>query len=98
VCPVKIDIHQQLYQWRQVLIKKGYASSGKKAGISVMAFTLSRPRVFRFAGKIMNWILKNIPSIINNKMNVWYKQREMPAPPRETFSDWYRKSKGGNEK
>ncbi|MDB5009744.1 MAG: lutB 2, partial [Mucilaginibacter sp.] len=25
VCPVKIDIHQQLYKWRQVIVKNGYA-------------------------------------------------------------------------
>jgi len=30
VCPVKIDIHEQLYKWRQVIVKNGYAPTAKK--------------------------------------------------------------------
>ena len=41
VCPVKIDIHEQLYKWRQVLVKAGYAPAAKKAGMLAMAWTLS---------------------------------------------------------
>jgi L-lactate dehydrogenase complex protein LldF len=31
VCPVKIDIHEQLYKWRQVLVKEGHAPAVKKS-------------------------------------------------------------------
>jgi L-lactate dehydrogenase complex protein LldF len=96
VCPVKIDIHQQLFEWRQVLVKEGHVSSIKKAGISGMAFALSRPFIFRSAGKVMSWILKHVPALVNNKLNVWYKQRELPAPPKESFSQWFRKNRMNN--
>ena len=33
VCPVKIDIHVQLYKWRQVLVAEGYTATGKKWAI-----------------------------------------------------------------
>lgn len=93
VCPVKIDIHQQLYKWRQVLVKEGHVKTSKKFGILGMSFVLCRPFVFAMSGKVMTWILKNVPGFINNKLNVWYKQRELPQPPQESFSDWYKKNR-----
>jgi L-lactate dehydrogenase complex protein LldF len=96
VCPVKIDIHQQLYAWRQVLVKEGYVSAGKKASMEGMAFTLSKPGMFTGAGKMMRWVMKNFPFMLNNRFNPWYKQREMPAPPKETFSEWFKKNRNNN--
>jgi len=91
VCPVKIDIHDQLYKWRQVLMKEGYGSTVKKMGMKGMTFTLSHPGFYRFAGKAGRWTMKAAPFIINNKLNPWYKQRDMPSPPKESFGEWYKK-------
>ncbi len=93
VCPVKIDIHNQLYKWRQVLVKDGYAPALKKAGMQGMTFTLSNPAVYHIAGKAGRWLMKNIPFILNNKLNPWYKHRDMPAPPKQSFTDWYKKNR-----
>lgn len=92
VCPVKIDIHQQLYKWRQVIVQEGYASTSKKLSMQVMAFTLSSPAVYRTGGKAGRWFLKHTPFAVNNKLNPWYKQREMPEPPAESFGEWYKKN------
>jgi len=92
VCPVKIDIHQQLYKWRQVIVKEGYADTTKKIGMQVMTFTLSSPAVFRTAGKAGRWVLKHIPFAVNNKFNPWFIHREMPEPPAESFGEWYKKN------
>jgi len=94
VCPVKIDIHDQLYKWRQVLGKEGYTGSAKKLSMQGMAFTLSHPSMYKIAGKAGRWFLKNTPFIVNNKMNPWYNQREMPETPRESFGEWYKKNRG----
>lgn len=93
VCPVKIDIHQQLYAWRQVLVKEGYVSTGKKLSMQGMKMALSKPFLFKTGGRLMRWILKNVPAVVNNKMNAWSRQREMPAPPKESFTDWYQKNR-----
>ncbi len=93
VCPVKIDIHDQLYKWRQVLVKEGYAPAAKKVGMKAMSFTLSNPGVYQFAGKAGRWVMRNIPFIVNNKLNPWYRQRDMPAPPPESFGEWYKKNR-----
>ncbi|MFT3948638.1 MAG: lactate utilization protein B [Agriterribacter sp.] len=93
VCPVKIDIHDQLYKWRQVLMKEGYGSTVKKMGMEGMTFTLSHPGVYRFAGNAGRWVLRNTPFIVNNKLNPWYRQRDMPEAPKASFGEWYKKNR-----
>ncbi len=91
VCPVKIDIHNQLYKWRQVIVKEGYAPNSKTVGMKAMARTLSSPAIFKRAGKAGRWVLRNIPSLLSNRFNPWFKQREMPEAPKESFGEWYAK-------
>jgi L-lactate dehydrogenase complex protein LldF len=93
VCPVKIDIHSQLYKWRQVLAKNGYVGNTKKVGMKAMAGVLSNPNVYKFSGTFGRWFMRYLPFIVNNKLNPWYKQREMPVPPKESFNQWYKKNK-----
>jgi L-lactate dehydrogenase complex protein LldF len=93
VCPVKIDIHDQLYKWRQVLVKEGYAPTVKKVGMQVMTTTLNSPTMYRIAGKMGRLVMKYAPFAVNNGLNPWYKQRDMPAPPKESFGEWYKKNR-----
>lgn len=93
VCPVKIDIHDQLYKWRQVLVKEGHAPLAKTMSMQGMAFTLGNPTIYKMAGKAGKWFIKNTPMVTNNSLNPWYKQREMPKPPQESFHDWYKKNR-----
>jgi len=93
VCPVKIDIHDQLYKWRQVIVKEGYTTSGKRAGMKTMTAVLSNPSLFRVSGKIGRWVMKYLPFVVTNSFNSWYTQREMPSPPRQSFREWYQKNK-----
>jgi L-lactate dehydrogenase complex protein LldF len=92
VCPVKIDIHDQLYKWRQVIVKEGYADATKTAGMKLMNITLSSPTMYRLAGKMGRWFIKYAPFALNNRFNLWYKNREMPEPPEQSFGEWYKKN------
>lgn len=92
VCPVKINIHEQLYKWRQVIVKEGYADKKKAVAMKAMEFTLSHPFVYKNAGKAGRWVIKHAPFMVNNNLNLWYKQREMPEPPKQSFSEWYKKN------
>ncbi|MES2574355.1 MAG: lactate utilization protein B [Bacteroidota bacterium] len=92
VCPVKIDIHDQLYKWRQVLVKEGHTPTSKTIAMKGMSAVLSNPMVFDLAGKAGRFVMKNAPFMINNNLNAWYKQREMPEPPEESFREWYKKN------
>ena len=94
VCPVKIDIHDQLWKWRQLLVEEGYVSFSKKKGMKGLAFILSNPKIYRFAGKFGRKFLNTFPFLIKIKsLNPWYRQREMPAAPEKSFRDWYIKNK-----
>ncbi len=93
VCPVKIDIHDQLYKWRQVLVQEGYAPAAKKVSMNMMGWVLSSPKVYDMAGKAARWTLRNTPFAISNKMNPWFKEREMPEAPKESFKEWYKKNR-----
>lgn len=93
VCPVKIDIHQQLYKWRQVIVQKGYTTAAKRASMQMMNITLSSPTIYHAGGKIGRWVLKHAPFAVNNSFNPWYKQRDMPEPPKDSFGEWYEKNR-----
>lgn len=97
VCPVKINIHEQLYLWRQVLVKEGYAPAAKKMAMQGMAFTLSKPSVYRTAGKAGRWVVKHLPFLAGNRFNPWYKQRELPASPKQSFGEWYKQNRKQNK-
>lgn len=93
VCPVKIDIHDQLYKWRQVLVKNGHVEKQKKLGMNAMQWLLSSPGLFKGTGKAGRSLMRLAPFAINNKMNPWYQQREMPRAPEMSFEEWYRKNR-----
>ncbi len=90
VCPVKIDIHSQLWKWRQVVVANGYVEKSKKIGMYGMAWVLSNAVVYRIAGKFGRWAINTFPFVVNNKLNIWYKQREMPDAPVKSFRDWFK--------
>jgi L-lactate dehydrogenase complex protein LldF len=92
VCPVKINIHEQLWKWRQVISAEGLTDPSKKMGMKLMAWVLARPAVYRFAGKTARWVISNLPFLVKNKTwNPWFKQREMPEAPKQSFQEWYKK-------
>ena len=93
VCPVKIDIHDQLYKWRQVLVKNGHVNAGKSLGMKSMATILSNPKIFKLSGTLGRTLMKFLPFLISNRLNPWYKHREMPQPPPQSFNAWYRQNR-----
>ncbi len=93
VCPVKIDIHEQLYKWRQVIVQAGNAPIAKKAAMQTMTWVLSSPAIYHTAGKAGRWFMANVPFVVKNSLNPWYKQREMPEAPANSFGEWYKKNK-----
>jgi L-lactate dehydrogenase complex protein LldF len=93
VCPVKINIHEQLWLWRQVLMKEGYGGFAKKASMKAMATVLGNSSIYKLSGKWGRKFMSWLPGLVNNKLNPWYKQREMPAPPKQSFHDWYKQNR-----
>jgi L-lactate dehydrogenase complex protein LldF len=94
VCPVKINIHDQIYAWRAVMDEKDQTKFPKKEAMIVAGKLLSQPEAYRIATRSAETILKMLPRFaIYNHFNAWGRHREIPAPAIETFHDWYSKNR-----
>ena len=93
VCPVKINIHEQLWSWRQKLMAEGHGGAAKKASMKTMAAVLANPGLYRIGGKAGRMVMRLMPWSMNNRLNPWAKGREMPAAPKQSFRDWYKKNR-----
>jgi L-lactate dehydrogenase complex protein LldF len=92
VCPVKINIHEQIYAWREVMEEKHQINLVKKSAMIVAGKVLSNPTLYRMAGDTMEASLKVLPRFaIYNQLNAWGQHRDIPPPAKETFHDWYKK-------
>ena len=95
VCPVKINIHEQIYAWRRELVKQHEVPFVKKAAMKVAGELLSRPAAYRAAIAAADTALAHLPRfVIYNGLNAWGKHREVPHPPKQTFHSWYQANRG----
>jgi L-lactate dehydrogenase complex protein LldF len=68
-------------------------ATSKKISMLGMRFVFSSPKIYRLMGKTARGIMHLFPFMINNKLNTWFKQREMPEAPKDSFRDWYLKNR-----
>ncbi len=95
VCPVKIDIADQIYKWRRVIASEGLLPAVKAVGMKVLGATLAQPLAFRAAEAVGLAAVAHLPKfLLDNPLNPWTKHREMPAPPEKTFRSWYEQNRG----
>ena len=88
VCPMKIDLHHELYAFRQELVRKKIVPLRKRIGMTVLAFVLARPWLYRLAGRLVRWIVPRLPrSVVYGTWNPWGLHRELPLMPRESFHE-----------
>ncbi len=94
VCPVQIDIDEQLYAWRQELGAR-YASRPKRLAMRLAVWVLRSSKRYRWAGRLLRWSLRSLPRrIVYGSWNVWGRTRELPRVPRQSFLEWYRERMG----
>jgi L-lactate dehydrogenase complex protein LldF len=94
VCPVKINIHEQIYKWRQIVAQKHELPFVKKEAIKLVGKVLSEPKLYRAAIKAADTAVAMLPrAFIYNPFNAWGTQREVPEAPEQTFRDWYLKNR-----
>ena len=91
VCPVKINIHEQLYAWRQIIVKEQKQPIVKKVVLKITGFVLARPKLYSMLGKSMRFVLKFAPkSMIYSKLNTWGNSRDLPKVEGGNFDQWYK--------
>jgi len=95
VCPVKINIHEQIYAWRRELVKRHEVAFAKKAEMKAAGELLSRPAAYRAAIAAADMALAHLPRwVIYNGLNAWGRHREVPHPPHQTFHSWHHANRG----
>ncbi len=95
VCPVRIDLHHQLLAWRQVLVAGGHAPAGKTLALKLTAWVFASPWRFALAGRLARAAMRWLPAGLMRRLSgAWGLQRELPAPPPESFRDLYRRTHG----
>ena len=91
VCPVKINLHEQLLTWRRDIALAGHLSASKRLAMKAAAFVFRRPRLYGFGGKMARLALRWSPRwLVYGPWNPWGKQRDLPPPPNKSFRDQFR--------
>ncbi len=91
VCPVKIPLHHQLLAWRKEIAGKKLLSPTKSISMYAASWLFQRPRLFGWVGKVARVALRYTPRfMIYHRLNDWGKAREIPAPPNQSFREWWK--------
>lgn len=91
VCPVKIDIPNQLYRWRQDISEKKLFSPIKRSILKIAGIIFSVGPWYDFSGKMARLALRILPRVVvYHPVNAWGRERELPVVPKESFKEWYK--------
>lgn len=96
VCPVKIDLHQQLYYHRQDIVNAGLMDRQKETALNLAGWLFKHPKLLAVGGKVFRMLVPRLPrSLVYNRFNPWGESRELPEMPAKSFKEIYRERKGG---
>jgi L-lactate dehydrogenase complex protein LldF len=91
VCPVKIDISDQIFKWRRVMAKKGYLPLAKRLSFAVSGHVFGHPEEYHAIEKVAGPAMDLAPHFLlyNRSLNPWGRDRELPQIAKQTFREWY---------
>lgn len=92
VCPVKVDLGEQIYVWRQKLDRLGEANKEKKLMIQTMTPVLNSPGLFNTALRLAPIANKLPRPLLYNKLNAWGEARELPKFAKQSFNNWWKEN------
>ena len=94
VCPVKIPLHEQLLTLRARLTEAGHVPRSKQLALQVGASVLQSKRWYPILSRLGRLALRLTPNRMRNiRLNPWTRYRELPPVPKESFHEWYRRTK-----
>lgn len=98
VCPVQVNLSDQIYAWRQSLRELGKADQMKKCMSGGMKFVFDRPGLYNTALKMSPLINAAVSSADFAGLNLWGKGRNLPEFAKESFQSMWKKGMVKNEK
>jgi L-lactate dehydrogenase complex protein LldF len=98
VCPVRIDIPEVLVHLRAKSVAAKGKFGGESAGMTALAWILGSPKRYEAAQKAgsLARLLGRDGRISNLPWpgSKWTNSRDLPAPPKESFRAWWRRTRG----
>ena len=86
VCPVKIDLHDQLLKWRGQIAERKLLHWQKRYAMKIASQVMRRTWLFRWLGGAARFAMRIAPRFVfYNRFNDWGRQRELPTPPKKSF-------------
>lgn len=94
VCPVKINLHEQLLLLRQKVASAGHLAWSKRLAMKLGSLVFQHPALYSLAGKVGRFCLRWLPrGLIYGPWNPWGKQRDLPPAPPRSFREEFRRRK-----
>jgi L-lactate dehydrogenase complex protein LldF len=100
VCPVKIDIPSVLVHLRGAVVDRARLQGGEgtaeRASMRALAGVFSNRRRYELAQRLVRRTMRplatrgRIERRLPGPLSAWAGARDMPAPPDETFREWWR--------
>jgi L-lactate dehydrogenase complex protein LldF len=100
VCPVAIDIPSILVHLRAEHVEAQEKVTPEAAAFRALATAMSRPRLWRLAqraaglGRFLARGRPTLPAALPPPISGWTRSRDLPAPPRETFTQAWAREHG----
>jgi L-lactate dehydrogenase complex protein LldF len=101
VCPVRINIHEQIYKWRKIIAERHQLPLVKREAMQIAGKVLGSPKLYRAAVDAIGASVEHLPRfMLYNPLNAWGRQRDVPQAPASTFRRWYlaHRTKNGERK
>ena len=87
VCPAKVDLADQIYLWRQQLPAIGAESKAKHLISKGLQQLMAHPAAYHAALRLAP-LANHLPHpLVDNPLNAWGEEREMPHFARKTFDE-----------
>ena len=91
VCPVKIDLGDQIYRWRQQLDDFGTANPQKKLMCRAMGILYGSTALYNLATALAHWANAIPAPIMNSSLNTWAEGHTMMDFPKQPFHELMKK-------
>jgi L-lactate dehydrogenase complex protein LldF len=96
-CPVRIDIPELLVHLRTEVVES-HGRTAESTTMDAAGWVLGRASRLRFAGRVTSLAGRllggRMPRSVPGPMSAWTDARDLPAPPAETFRQWWERTHG----